>query len=99
MLTSLLLFFYIFIWPVILPLICIVAVARAARPVFAKVVTRLALVIAVTAVPLVFVIQTEADHDLPLASLMLYPIAVACLGLTALLRLMLIRMKRPKAQA
>ncbi|UAL09745.1 hypothetical protein [Caulobacter segnis] len=90
MLISLLLFFYIFIWPLILPLICIVAVARAPRSTLVKVIVRMAVLIAVSTLPLIVEIQTAADHDLPAASLMLYPIAVACLAVTALVRAMLI---------
>ncbi|MGH1560469.1 hypothetical protein ACRAWD_27995 [Caulobacter segnis] len=89
MLISLLLFFYILVWPLILPLICIVAVARAERSVLARVIVRLAVLVAVSAIPLLAV-QDIADHDLSAMSLQLYPIALAGLAVTALFRLMLI---------
>lgn len=98
MLISLLLFFYIFAWPLILPLICIVAVARAERSVLAKVIVQLAVLVAVSAIPLLAV-QDIADHDLSAASLMLYPVALTGLAITALFRLMLMWARPKKAAA
>jgi len=97
MLISLLLFFYIFAWPLILQFICILAVARAERSALAKVIVRLAVLVAVSAIPLL-VVQDIADHDLSALSLQLYPVALAGLAITALVRLMLI-WARPRRAA
>lgn len=95
MLISLLLFFYIFAWPLILPLICIVTVARAERSTLARTIVRLAVLVAVSALPLLAVLDI-ADYDLSAASLTLYPVALAGLAVTALVRLILIWMKSSK---
>lgn len=88
-----LLFIYIFLWPLILPVLCIVAVARAKRSALRKVVLTYAALIVVSAIPLMVQIQLSADHDLPFASLMFYPVAVISLALVLLARLALIRVR------
>lgn len=88
-------FVLIFVWPFVLPLICVGVLARVRRERLIFAAGLLTLLAAATAAPLVYsVMISPYDEGLALASLSLYPASLVAMAGTLLARALVIWLRR-----
>ena len=87
-------FLYIFVWPFLLPLICIVVLSIVARRHLASAAALLAFLMLGSAAPLAYSVATSPyPEGLAISSLAAYPVSLAALICTSLARMLVIWLK------